>query len=541
MVIIAMAMVGLLAFIGLMVDAGILFIGVGHLRRAVDAAALAAAAQFREGRSISDQIASAKEVVHLNGVDPTELLLWKCVDPADPIKALPYDTEYPHDPALCGAIDEPQRKLIYVEARTNVRFSFLSIIGLYGTEIVATAVSEAASVDVVLAIDTSDSMAVENWPTSSDGGCNDDDPTGADGFPGDCHPFQEVKQAAAAFVRGMYYPYDRVAVVTFDNLATVQLALTDSDNVTDTVDLISALEVSPRRNDGDPPECELTFSGDPPVFTESPQGCPNTSVGYGLTLAGDEFGKPPIRQESVWVVIVLTDGAANASEPDDDSADVNRYCPPTGYNLGSPFWMQPLCRDAETGFAFTTAHTRRSFINPAVWGRTEPYNPSSVWDPANTDADDYAAARADFVACAPTENDAAEWCKDSLDYSIGQGGQGATIYAIGLGPLVTCIGSISGGECIERDPSAWTQGRPDAGDRLLRYVANVGIDGDPNPNPGPTGVGITDPCLGVPVPYPLTAGNDSYSCGNYFFSESGTGLSTVFESIASRIFTRLTQ
>ena len=46
-----MAMVGLLAFIGLTVDAGILFIGVGHLRRAVDAAALAASSQFREGRN----------------------------------------------------------------------------------------------------------------------------------------------------------------------------------------------------------------------------------------------------------------------------------------------------------------------------------------------------------------------------------------------------------------------------------------------------------------------------------------------------------
>ena len=53
LIIIAMAMVGLLAFVGLTVDSGILFIGEGHLRRAVDAAALAAATQFRVGSNSS--------------------------------------------------------------------------------------------------------------------------------------------------------------------------------------------------------------------------------------------------------------------------------------------------------------------------------------------------------------------------------------------------------------------------------------------------------------------------------------------------------
>jgi hypothetical protein len=78
----------------------------------------------------------------------------------------------------------------------------------------------------------------------------------------------------------------------------------------------------------------------------------------------------------------------------------------------------------------------------------------------------------------------------------------------------------------------------DAGDHLLRYISNVGIDGDPNPDPPPPGV--RDPCLDVDTPE-LTVGNDSYNCGNYYFAEFGTGLSSVFESIASRIFTRLTQ
>ena len=51
MVLIALAFVGLAAFIGLTVDAGILFSDIGHLRLATDAASLAAANQFREGRT----------------------------------------------------------------------------------------------------------------------------------------------------------------------------------------------------------------------------------------------------------------------------------------------------------------------------------------------------------------------------------------------------------------------------------------------------------------------------------------------------------
>src|SRR3989337_162468 len=65
LVLIAVAFVGLAAFIGLAVDAGILFTQIGHLRRAVDAAALAAANQFREGRLAEDIARAADEVVQL--------------------------------------------------------------------------------------------------------------------------------------------------------------------------------------------------------------------------------------------------------------------------------------------------------------------------------------------------------------------------------------------------------------------------------------------------------------------------------------------
>lgn len=607
LVIIAMATMGLLAFIGLMVDAGILFIGVGHLRRAVDAAALAASSQFREARTYDQIKASAREVIHLNGVEPTDLHLWWCapgLGTGDPLAE-------PHDPGLCAAPGAPQRKLVRVEAKTVVRFAFLTIIGFHSTEIVAGAVSEAASVDVALAIDTSDSMAFDaacddgdddngdglsdncthfvggdeepipppnpdaEGPTADalqdsldcyngldddgdgfaddgcpeapltapecrngldddgdgqiDDGCRDDyyrnpamcnilDAGGADGLPGECHPFEEVKLAAVSFIDRLYFPFDRVAVVTYDINASLIMPITNTLTVDQRKDAVRNLVVSRRRvpvgYPGAITGCNWTGPG------TDVSGCTNTSIGGGLKAAGNEFGRVPIRRESVWVVILLTDGAANASELG-DAGILNKFCPPST-------WGQPYCRDA-------SVNTRHTVLDPTIWqspplgfppdpGHTEPYNPENSYnagDPlAVYDADDFARDMADFAACAPKIADAAEWCKDSLDYTSDEGGQGAIIYAIGLGQLV--INNL--------------YGDPNAGDDLLRYVANVGLDGDPDPSVGP------DPCSLVAEPGPPDPSqNDSYNCGNYYFSETGTGLTSVFESIASRIFTRLTK
>ena len=65
------------------------------------------------------------------------------------------------------------------------------------------------------------------------------------------------------------------------------------------------------------------------------------------------------------------------------------------------------------------------------------------------------------------------------------------------------------------------------GDTLLRYIGAVGDDGDPT----------TDPCSTVPVD-PTVA---SYNCGNYFYTQTGSGLQQVFSDIASRVYTRLTR
>src|SRR5689334_4053532 len=102
LVVIAMAMIGLLAFVGLTIDSGILFIGEGHLRRAVDAAALAAAAQFRVGSNSDKLVESAGEVIHMNGVDPDTLELYIC-SPGDPDADPPIAADPHNDDSLCPA------------------------------------------------------------------------------------------------------------------------------------------------------------------------------------------------------------------------------------------------------------------------------------------------------------------------------------------------------------------------------------------------------------------------------------------------------
>jgi len=86
------------------------------------------------------------------------------------------------------------------------------------------------------------------------------------------------------------------------------------------------------------------------------------------------------------------------------------------------------------------------------------------------------------------------------------------IFSVGLGDAVIDY----------PDKAGLPETDSDLGAQLLRYVANVGWDGNPN----------NDPCSGVTDP--------SDDCGNYFYAAEGSELSSIFHAIADRIFTRLT-
>ena len=244
LVLVAAALVGIIAVIGLVMDVGMMFVGNARLRRATDAAALAAALQYREGVQTDELTRAATEFLQLNGV---------VLDAAHPVSVDTCVTT----PSLCydaASGSNIPRKLVRVHVSATIQLAFLPVIGINSVPITAEATSETASLDLVLAIDTSESMTFDAlkpgdphydpmipWELRDPSICNDDQKSidainadasisaddkaaiiadiQTDGMPGECHPFEEVKKAAVNFVDRMYYPYDRVSVVNFDKTA----------------------------------------------------------------------------------------------------------------------------------------------------------------------------------------------------------------------------------------------------------------------------------------------------------------------------------
>ena len=77
-IIVALAAIGIIAVVGLVMDVGLMFIGNARLRRATDAAALAAALQYREGVQTTALTKAATEFLTLMGSSwmPTIQSVW---------------------------------------------------------------------------------------------------------------------------------------------------------------------------------------------------------------------------------------------------------------------------------------------------------------------------------------------------------------------------------------------------------------------------------------------------------------------------------
>jgi len=486
MLIIAVALVGLLAFTGLAIDLGRYFVVMGRLRQAADAGVLAAASQFRENSTLTDMTHAARSVIQANGFTPTTLQVDTCATD-------------PGDPYLCNP---PRRKKVRVIVTADMPTTFMRIVGIDTIHMEAEAVGEAAAMDVVLVLDTSDSMtydAAEGDPMRDPSQCN---PVHG------CRPFESVRSAALSFARRILNlpaadEQDRVAVVTF-SAGHAGTGPVYAPGATDawTYDYATAATIINSMQVYDPgwtcTEDDIKGKTNPPAVGpcrrynledghyealdcpllrnknyKDPSTCTTTNIGGGLSYAAQLFGGSG-REDALWVVVLLTDGAANATGPAPDdvltSEDTLRATLPFGYCPPSTFGG-PFCRDIDPD----TRH-------PA----THPYY----------DADDYARDMADYVACSAV-NPAA---------GCATAGQNAIIFSIGLGnQVLTSYGS---------NP------KPHGG-ALLRYIAAVGDDGDPS----------TDPCQGI----------TDYTtwCGNYYFAPTGSQLDQVFEDIASRLFTRL--
>ena len=526
LVLFAFLFVGLASFLGLVTDVSSIYFQYAHLKRGVDAAALSAAAQYRKGTSANELEFAAKEFLALNNIDPNRLTVqvWTCQDV--------YDGDPDVDSVFietCPEVDsQDMRKLVWVQATLDSQVFFLHLVGVEGVPITTNAIAEAAPLDIVLAIDTSNSMAFDaacgdgdddDNDGVEDDGCGELDLPGvqacgpapylgngededADGVPDDgClgggNPAIFPDQVGAE--RDDYYrhedicngspplpgfpvgaltacqPFEDVRFAAkkfvellfdpFDHVAVVSYAQTGSlAQPFQTVDSIAAalIALDSLRVSTDPAKtAACTYFVD-----DDPSGCTSTNIGSGLKIAGLEFNNA--REDAFWVAILLTDGAANSSD------NGNANCPASS-------WTAPFCRDPDSG----SRHSEGD---------------------SDYDTDDFARDMADFVGLLPPD------------------GQGASVFAIGLGALTVCTGGTYAAGPPPSCESPFTQGDSNAGEVLLRYIADIGDNGSAD--------APDDPC---------NAKSLGEWCGNYYFAPTSDELVQIFEDIADRIFARLTR
>ena len=513
-IIITFAFIGLVAVAGLVIDTGMLMIEYGKLKRSVDAAAIAAAQEFRPDPNTGDLNIQAMEnavwsflsINQFNNVN--NVVIHTCEDTVD-------------RPQLCNPDPEgnpvENRKLVEVTATADIEFAFLKVVGINSTEMTVTSIGEAATIDLLLMIDTSGSMAYETSgsPTSPETGddprvCNAND---------NCQPMRAVKDVAIEFVNSLiYFGYDRVAVVAMTGQAADSNAVVNRNPVevlplsfdqNSIIGAINGLKVfQPRICDGSnsPGECLEYLNGsfnrpicqtyqilvsdpDPAVqSTADPSSCPSSNIGGMIELAQNAYSgsgnSANQRAESLWVSVLLASGPANATNPNDDYP--NGFCPQNTW-LGSFLPSPPipkLCRDAYPD-------TRHS-ANSGLVTYTNPISGAEM-DISLYDADDYARDAADSLAALKS-------------------GDGVTIYTIGLGAGVTVP---SAGTPTQSCTVATTTGTRNCGEAeyLLRYIArDAGDDFNPTINHG-----------------------------EYFFAPNNLTLQNIFEIIAQNISTKISQ
>ncbi len=430
-VMVAIALVGLIAIIGLMIDGGTYFFEVSRVKRSVDAAAVAAALEFREGVDLTQKhntpalYNAAQEFILLNEGEAYDIETFICDESqiGNPNYEHKDLCEDPTDP------DDFQRKLVRVRGKKTIEFGFLPIIGIDGVTITSDSVGEAASVDVVLVVDSSMSMADETDGVPGFTGIGDD--PAACNAADNCQPFRDIKDVAIEFVNHLLYPYDRVSVITFDRLAHNATEAVDptnkgwQDDITQVRNTINALKVyqpdicnDPQPEvgncldyhdtDGDGTPDDLAIGCMYPLYHAGDlTSCTSSNIGGGLSLANYQFSRKE-RLEALWIVILLAGGPANAISPDPANGYPYGYCSPN-------FWNSPPCRD----------------------------DLADVRHPATSidyDGDDYA--------------------RDIADQLVGSSGQGAIVYSIGLGEKV---------QNDTRHRSADYD--PDIAEQLLTYIA----------------------------------------------------------------------
>ncbi len=568
LIIFALGILVMLAFTGFAIDLAQYLIYRAHLRRAVDAAAMAAAGQFRSNYSTITQMKegmrrAAEETIVLNGLDVSSMEIKTSIDTDDggtPLCDDPaQDAAQVPDMYLCFPRG---RKKVWVKAEVQVPTAFMRLFGVPSFTVTADAVGEAASLDLVLALDISVSMAYDgNSPEQRD-------PIECSKHPNDfdkgCLPFEYVRAAAKQFAKQILDlpcsdPSDPAQCMEQDRIAIVLFSTgweNDGGNYRGTFYML-APDGSPwfrRQSDAlaaldsmkiyqpalsckawvdaglpDEPGVCLCYGDncladpDPTLYNGYPDPtkgiqcmlrvkhgypdgdvstCTTTNIGGALYLSAEVLKYDP-RPDALWVTVLLTDGTANATGPSNDDVDSDGALLDPLTTLPFGYCPDNTQYDTASNPAMAEAWCRDTNTGGSGSRRT------SLTE-ANFDADDYARYFADYLACPPSPTGPGTPAPDPTN-GCAVWGQGAFIYAIGMGAQVI-------------DTSTADPGDPPPGAALLRYIAAVGDDNNPE----------TDLC--DRPPYDTDYSRD---CGNYYYRSSGADIGEVFDEIAQRIFTRL--
>ena len=559
LILLAISFFALLAFIGLVTDVGSIYVSYTQLQRAIDAAAVAGANNMKlpQGTDFKTKIEQAAlEILDLHNVTGiSDLEVYICDD-----SGLPAEFS-----SVCAGGDP--RKLVYIRATQQSPVYFLHIFGVQSVPLTTYAIGEAAALDLVLVFDTSESMGI-NTPGYNPRNFN----PSACNTTNTCQPLRQAKDAAKSLTNNLFDGYDRVAIVTFDFDAQVEYNLSsDLGQVNNAIDNLIQLHDDPPSeylawvdaspwggyrtfnpiypddrdgdgfdndsgatctdnfinlsggtlgaagrdlwddNTGDPCDrddildaYDWNDNGDhdddniaPPTgplnagaFIYEGTSLLSTCSGCGIRMATNVL-KNDGRSTAVWVIVFLSDGVANMSDnPYSFSGGI-----PNGYRYGfcgpayggTAFW-QTYCIDPNPGTFNPSLGTHGLFQNRYCIDADSsecPPGTTHVTSSGPFSVDDYALDMVDTAALLESSNANEPRGEDIIIYSIG-------------------LGAAS------------------AGETLLRYMANVGDEGSR----------LNDECAGVAT---------QQHCGNYYYAPSGPYLSQIFESIAGRIFTKISR
>jgi hypothetical protein len=599
------ALLVLIFFVGLAIDAGSLYVTYGQLKRAVDAGAVTAANTFKRGETLASMTAATEEVMILHNVDMNQINLsvFICDADGDSVRDGNLPAEfYARCPDTGGG--QSPRKLVWVDATQRAPLYFLGMMGFGPVNLTTNAIAEAAAVDLVLVLDISESMSTDTIDYvvddyNPDTACNPRTTTmpinRSDPPPSDaCLPMWHIKNAADALISRMYQGFDQVSIITYDsradlhplpNMHGVNVALTDDlaaarnyvwsgIHVHDDppvrrmwrqwVDFRAVNLVNPEDRDGDGTDydnpaivgytcpamtdprmadrwwsstteggpnphgwggvpCDddglldsFDWSGDG-VFTiddhnaalaylakyplQYIQGRPirpslsplSTCIGCGIRAANLVLQEA--RPGAVWVVVLFTDGVVNLSDTAGTGGSGPGDTPWTGGTVPLAYpngfcdgrlnqgWWPRLCIDPTFSPRYCIDENSNTCPPGSVWIRDN--NQPSLHLNQKYSVGDYSRDMLDTLALTRSTN------PDEPR------GNDVAVYVIGLGAV-------------------------NAGEPLLRYFAAVGDDGDRT----------TDPCATVPM---------LRTCGNYYYTNNPEELLPIFEDIATRIYTRITQ